>query len=242
MTQHSRDTPHDVNAKVEEKPIVQYETLEERRAAMIAKGWAPSAVAALEEAMEPKFLRDMRAAEEERMKVVEGVEQADENTVPVLDAEGNPTGQTELKYGEGGELGYIKWLAEHHPGPYAMLYGKLIPLDVNAKVEEKPIVHYETLEERRAAMIAKGWAPSAVAALEEAMEPKFLRDMREENEGQGEAMIAAAPDMLKALRTIEFDVRGRCTACFGWDGSSENDHKHANDCIVASAIAKATGT
>ena len=78
----------------------------------------------------------------------------------------------------------MKWLAEHHPGPYAMLYGKLIPLDVNAKVEEKTIVQYETLEERRAAMIAKGWAPSAVAALEEAMEPKFLRDMREENEGQ----------------------------------------------------------
>ena len=46
-------------------------------------------------------------------------------------------------------------------------------------------------------MIAKGWAPSALAALEEAMEPKFLRDMREESmreesmreedEGQGEA-------------------------------------------------------
>jgi hypothetical protein len=80
--------------------------------------------------------------------------------VPVLDAEGKPTGQTEIKYGEGGELGYMKWLAEHHPGPYAMLYGKLIPLDVNAKVEEKTIVHYETVEERRAAMIAKGWAPS----------------------------------------------------------------------------------
>ena len=112
--------------------------------------------------------------------------------VPVLDAEGKPTGQTEIKYGEGGELGYMKWLAENHPGPYAMLYGKLIPFDVNAKVEEKTIVHYETLEERRAAMIAKGWAPTAVAALEEAMEPKFLRDMREEsmreeNEGQGEA-------------------------------------------------------
>jgi hypothetical protein len=61
-----------------------------------------------------------------------------------------------------------------------MLYGKLIPFDINAKVEEQTIVHYETLEERRAAMIAKGWAPSAVAALEEAMEPKFLRDMREE--------------------------------------------------------------
>ena len=53
-------------------------------------------------------------------------------------------------------------------------------------------------------MIAKGWAPSVLAALEEAMEPAFLRDMREEermrkesegqliegspeNDGQGEA-------------------------------------------------------
>jgi hypothetical protein len=140
------------------------------------------------------------------------------------------------------ELGYIKWLAENHPGHYASLYGKLIPLEIDAKIEEKPVVHYETVEERRKAMIDAGWSPTVLAALEEAMEPKFLRDMREENDGQGEATIAAAPDMLKALRTIEFDVRGRCTACFGWDGSSENDHKHANDCIVASAIAKATGT
>jgi len=162
--------------------------------------------------------------------------------VPVLDAEGKPTGQFENKWGKGGELGYLEWLARNHPGVFGSLYGKLIPLDVNAKVEEKPVVHYETVEERRKAMIDAGWSPTVLAALEEAMEPKFLRDMREENEGQGEAMIAAAPDMLKALRTIEFDVRGRCTACFGWDGSSENDHKHANDCIVASAIAKATGT
>jgi hypothetical protein len=155
---------------------------------------------------------------------------------------GKPTGQIELRYGKDGEAGYLRWLAINHPGHYAALYGKLIPLDVNAKIEEKPVVRYETVEERRKAMIDAGWSPATLAALEEAMEPKFLRDMREEDEGQGEAMIAAAPDMLKALRTIEFDVRGRCTACFGWDGSSENDHKHANDCIVASAIAKATGT
>jgi hypothetical protein len=79
----------------------------------------------------------------------------------------------------------------------------LIPLDVNAKIEEKPVVHYETVEERRAAMISAGWPPATLAALEEAMEPKFLRDMREEslreeslreeslreeeNQGQGEA-------------------------------------------------------
>ena len=98
--------------------------------------------------------------------------------------------------GSGRKAGQInqitRWLAENYPGHYAALYGRLIPFDVNQKVEEKTIVQYETLEERRAAMIAKGWAPSAVAALEEAMEPKFLRDMREEsmreeNEGQGEA-------------------------------------------------------
>jgi hypothetical protein len=57
-----------------------------------------------------------------------------------------------------------------------------IPFDVNAKIEEKPVVHYETVEERRAAMIAAGWSPTVLAQLEEAMEPKFLRDMREEEE------------------------------------------------------------
>ena len=34
--------------------------------------------------------------------------------------------------------------------------------------------------ERRAAMIASGWSPDQLAALEEAMEPKFLRDMKKE--------------------------------------------------------------
>ena len=162
--------------------------------------------------------------------------------VDILDANGKPTGKKKPEWdGDGGLAGYLEWAAVFQPGHFIRQLGKVMPIQINAvsKIETKPVVHYETLEECRAAMIAKGWAPSAVAALEEAMQPKFLRDMREEND---KAMIAAAPDMLKALRTIEFDVRGRCTACFGWDGSSENDHKHANDCIVASAIAKATGT
>ena len=81
------------------------------------------------------------------------------------DAEGKPTGRTELRYGKDGEAGYLRWLAANHPGYFAALYGKLLALEVNQKVEEKTVVHYETLEERRAAMIAKGWAPSAVAAL-----------------------------------------------------------------------------
>jgi hypothetical protein len=124
--------------------------------------------------------------------------------VPVLDKEGKPTGRYEFRYGAEGEKGYLKWVARNHPGHFMALYGKLIPLDVNAKVEEKPVVHYETVEERRAAMIAAGWSPTVLAQLEEAMEPKFLRDMREEermrkesegqliegspeNDGQGEA-------------------------------------------------------
>jgi hypothetical protein len=110
----------------------------------------------------------------------------------VLDAAGKPTGQFETKYGDEGEKGYFKWLARTHPAFFSALYAKLIPLDVNAKVEEKTVVHYETVEERRQAMIDKGWSPTVLAALEEAMEPKFLRDMREESEreekeGQGEA-------------------------------------------------------
>jgi hypothetical protein len=102
--------------------------------------------------------------------------------VPVLDEAGKPTGRSEFKYGTDGEKGYLKWLAINHPGPFASLYRRLLPYEVNAKVEEKPVVRYETVEERRAAMIAKGWSPAVLAAMEEAMEPKFLRDMREENE------------------------------------------------------------
>ena len=85
-------------------------------------------------------------------------------------AEGKPTGRTELRYGKDGEAGYLRWLAANHPGYFAALYGKLLRLEVNQKTEEKPVVRYETVEERRAAMLAKGWAPSALAALEEAME------------------------------------------------------------------------
>jgi hypothetical protein len=94
--------------------------------------------------------------------------------VPVLDKEGKPTGRYEFRYGAEGEKGYLKWVARNHPGHFMALYGKLLPLEVNQKVEEKAVVRYETVEERRAAMLAKGWHPSALAALEEAMEPKFL--------------------------------------------------------------------
>ena len=78
-----------------------------------------------------------------------------------------------MRYGKDGEAGYLRWLAANHPGYFSSLYGKLIPFDVNQKTETKTVVRYETVEERRQAMIAKGWSPAVLAALEEAMEPKF---------------------------------------------------------------------
>ena len=97
--------------------------------------------------------------------------------------------------GDGGLAGYLEWAAVYQPGHFIPQLGKVMPIQINAvaRTETKTVVRYETVEERRQAMIAKGWSPAVLEAMEAAMEPKFLRDMREENEGQGEAMIAAAP-------------------------------------------------
>ena len=75
--------------------------------------------------------------------------------VPVLDAAGKPTGQYEYRFGEEGEKGYLKWLATNQPAQFASLYGRLVPREVNQKSEQKTVVRYETIEERRQAMIAK---------------------------------------------------------------------------------------
>ena len=115
--------------------------------------------------------------------------------VPVLDADGEPTGRTKPEWdGDGGLAGYLEWAAVFQPGHFIPQLGKVMPIQINtvARTETKTVVRYETVEEPRQAMIAKDWSPAALAALEEAMEPKFLRDMREEsmreeNEGQGEA-------------------------------------------------------
>jgi hypothetical protein len=102
--------------------------------------------------------------------------------VPVLDPSGKPTGQYEYRWGKDGELGYLEWLARNHPGHFASLYGRLVPLDVNQKSETKTVVRYETVEERRQAMIAKGWSPAVLAAMEAAMEPKFIQEQRRKDE------------------------------------------------------------
>src|SRR5665213_1419429 len=57
-------------------------------------------------------------------------------------------------------------------------------------------------------------------------------------------LIAAAPDLLVALKQIQFGFNfRRCPACAGWNMSDagETDMVHTKDCIVALAIAKAEG-
>jgi hypothetical protein len=106
--------------------------------------------------------------------------------IAILDAEGAPTGRYEMRYGKDGEAGYLKWLAVNHSGYFSALYGRLMPTELNQKVETsvRPVVRYETAAERRQAMIDKGWSPDVLDAMEEAMEPKFLRDLRAEKAKQ----------------------------------------------------------
>ena len=123
--------------------------------------------------------------------------------VPVLDAAGKPTGQYEYRFGEEGEKGYLKWLATNQPAQFASLYGRLVPREVNQKSEQKTVVRYETIEERRQAMIAKGWSPTVLAALEEAMEeamePKFLREQKKKEEVRAALRERGIdPDILEA--------------------------------------------
>jgi hypothetical protein len=91
---------------------------------------------------------------------------------PVLDAEGKPTGETTKVVVEEGEKGYLKWLAQEHPAQFASLYGRLVPfeLQANVKTEPPPKVVYATVEETRAALIARRIDPDV---LERAMMPPW---------------------------------------------------------------------
>lgn len=51
-----------------------------------------------------------------------------------------------------------------------------------------------------------------------------------------EAKLAAAMD---ALEAVEFDCRGKCVACGGWNvdpNIGETPHKHTVNCPVAAAL------
>jgi hypothetical protein len=107
----------------------------------------------------------------------------------VLDNDGKPTGKTKPVWdGDGGLAGYLEWAAVYQSGHFITQLGRVMPIQVNAitKTEgtARPVVRYETVAERRQAMIDKGWSPDVLDAMEEAMEPKFLRDLRAEKAKQ----------------------------------------------------------
>jgi hypothetical protein len=83
---------------------------------------------------------------------------------PIFDKKGKPTGRTVMKNGKDGVVGYLRWAAKYRANAFIPQLGRIIPLHLHVATEEKTIVHYETVEERRAAMVAKGWDPSVVAA------------------------------------------------------------------------------
>jgi hypothetical protein len=104
---------------------------------------------------------------------------------PKLDDEGKPTGEIELVHdGKDATVGYLMWLGKHNPASFAALLARVLPIQANQKQEQeqKVTVRYETVEERRQAMIAKGWSPEVLDAMEAAMEPKFLREQKKKEE------------------------------------------------------------
>jgi hypothetical protein len=109
------------------------------------------------------------------------------NEEPILDRDGNPTGMTRLTAtGKDGLKGYLKWAAVHRANAFLPQLGRIMPIQVNAitKTETRPVVRYETVEERRAAMIERGWPPAVLQAMEDALEPKFLQDLRAEKKAK----------------------------------------------------------
>ena len=70
--------------------------------------------------------------------------------VDILDANGKPTGKKKPEWdGDGGLAGYLEWAAVFQPGHFIRQLGKVMPIQINAvsKIETKPVVRYETLEE-----------------------------------------------------------------------------------------------
>ena len=71
----------------------------------------------------------------------------------------------------------------------------------------KTVVRYETVEERRQAMIAKGWSSAGLDAMEAAMEPKFIQEQRKKEElraalrerGIDPDILEADPEVIAAM-------------------------------------------
>jgi hypothetical protein len=86
--------------------------------------------------------------------------------VPILDVDGNPTGEYEFEYaGVDGLLGYLRWAAINRPASFLALLGRVLPLQLNIKTERSLKVTYNTVAETQAALKERGIEPSMVAEI-----------------------------------------------------------------------------
>lgn len=89
----------------------------------------------------------------------------------ILGEDGKPTGQTRKTYnGEGGLEGHLMWAAVNQSAHFLSLLGRVMPLQANVKTEVPKKVVYTTVEEARAALIARRIDPDV---LEKAMMPPW---------------------------------------------------------------------
>jgi hypothetical protein len=67
--------------------------------------------------------------------------------------------------GDGTLEGYLLDLADNHKALFVPLLGRLLPLQINARTQQTTKVVYRTVEEVRAALIARGLAAERVDLL-----------------------------------------------------------------------------
>lgn len=63
----------------------------------------------------------------------------------------------------------------NHPTAFATLLGRVLPYQINVKTDTKITIEYPTMEEKRKALIERGFDPDV---LDKAAQPKFLLELQ----------------------------------------------------------------
>jgi hypothetical protein len=66
--------------------------------------------------------------------------------------------------GKDGLKGYLRWASMYRANAFIAQLGRVMPLQVNVKSEKKVEIRYETVEEVRVALRAKGIDPDVLDA------------------------------------------------------------------------------
>ena len=72
---------------------------------------------------------------------------------------------------------FLNFFGLNHPTAFATLLGRVLPYQVNVKTDTKITIEYPTMEEKRRALIERGFDPDV---LDRAAPPKFLLEHQKE--------------------------------------------------------------